>query len=1408
MRQIKNKKAILIIVSAIMVLLLFVGSGVALNGYFGGGQTVAQDQRRGMVGYWKFDDGAGQTTDDLSDQNNDGTRGASSTAASDDPTWTSGKAGLGGALDFDDSNDLVNVPDAASLDFTASADFTIAGWFNRDTATTLDTILAKRVGLIAARVGYAVYIDDVNDKLYLEVSDGTDEYELASTLTFTTTGWNHFVVVWDDDSAANSEIYINGVADNATDTGTIGNIDDLSNASALAIGSLSVIDGAGGNFFDGKVDEPRVYNRALSAAEIRYLYNYGGPVGHWKMDERTGSTAYDATNISNDGTITEATYVAGQYGTALDFDGTNDVVTVTNAAPIDFDVGFKNAVTFSSWINPDNAGEGSGGQFVAKGGGSSTARAWIRVDTLSGGRLDVEASLDLATTDATLNISSAVATGSWSHVVMSYTDDADDEITIYINGINVGSSTNGVGAPPALDIVDLFIGGPFTDNFDGKIDDVRVYTYERSSSEILLDYNQGFAAEFGPSASVNQDVKRGLVGFWKFDDGAGQTTDDSSDLNNDGTRGLTSSEASDDPTWTSGKTGNGGALDFDSTTDLMNVGDDIDFEFPSTTAQFSIAAWVKTDTTPSATNYTIAGKYNSTGLREYYLYINSSNQPLLFLSDDGTGVDATTRTSSSAITVGSWNHVVATIDIGTDNFLIYINGVQVSTTGTGTITDLFAGGASFIVGAVDSESATPDWFMDGIIDEARVYNRALSAAEIRYLYNYGGPVGHWKMDEGTGSTAYDASNISNDGTITEATYVAGQYGTALDFDGTNDVVTVSNANPIDFDVGLKNAVTFSSWINPDNAGEASAGQFIFKGTNTWIRVDTLSGGRLDVEASLDLATTDATVNISSAVATGSWSHVVMSYTDDADDEITIYINGINVGASTNGVGGPATTDTNNLLIAGTTTNNFDGKIDDVRVYTYERSATEILLDYNQGFAAEFGPSASVNQDVKRGLVGFWKFDDGAGGSADDSSDQNNDGTLDGTTGLPTWTSGKAGNGGALDFEEDNSQFVTMGDPASGILDFGDTDDFTIVGWVNRESTGCKGIVTKNSFAACSATLGTGYIVDFDLSNALRLWVRDGTDLYTVTSIQTFTTTGTWIHFAAVWDQDSAENSEIYINGVDDNGTDSGTIGDIGSLANATAFTPGAVAGAGAFFDGLIDEPRVYNRTLSAAEIRYLYNYGGPVGHWKMDEGTGSTAYDASNISNDGTITEATYVAGQYGTALDFDGTNDVVTVSNANPIDFDVGLKNAVTFSSWINPDNAGEASAGQFIFKGTNTWIRVDTLSGGRLDVEASLDLATTDATVNISSAVATGSWSHVVMSYTDDADDEITIYINGINVGASTNGVGGPTTTDTNSLLIAGTTTNNFDGKIDDVRVYTYERSSSEILLDYNVGLSNYFR
>jgi len=68
--------------------------------------------------------------------------------------------------------------------------------------------------------------------------------------------------------------------------------------------------------------------------------------------------------------------------------------------------------------------------------------------------------------------------------------------------------------------------------------------------------------------------------------------------------------------------------------------------------------------------------------------------------------------------------------------------------------------------------------------------------------------------------------------------------------------------------------------------------------------------------------------------------------------------------------------------------------------------------------------------------------------------------------------------------------------------------------------------------------------------------------------------------------------------------------------------------------------------LSEEEIRYLYNRGAPIAHWKFDEGKGNIAYDSSGNGNNGTISQwrPTWVHGKFGSALSFDGVDDYVEV--------------------------------------------------------------------------------------------------------------------------------------------------------------------
>src|SRR4030065_1212158 len=71
-------------------------------------------------------------------------------------------------------------------------------------------------------------------------------------------------------------------------------------------------------------------------------------------------------------------------------------------------------------------------------------------------------------------------------------------------------------------------------------------------------------------------------------------------------------------------------------------------------------------------------------------------------------------------------------------------------------------------------------------------------------------VAHWKLDEGSGNTVYDSGTSGNDGTFeSDPQWVAGYYGGALEFDGTDDNIDCGN----DDSFNITDEITLSAWIN-------------------------------------------------------------------------------------------------------------------------------------------------------------------------------------------------------------------------------------------------------------------------------------------------------------------------------------------------------------------------------------------------------------------------------------------------------------------------------------------------------------------------------------------------------------------------------------------------------------------
>ncbi|MEK7174650.1 MAG: LamG domain-containing protein, partial [Patescibacteria group bacterium] len=192
-----------------------------------------------------------------------------------------------------------------------------------------------------------------------------------------------------------------------------------------------------------------------------------------------------------------------------------------------------------------------------------------------------------------------------------------------------------------------------------------------------------------------------LVGYWKFDEGSGTSVNDASGRGNNGT--LTGS-----PGWIAGKSNY--ALDFSSASQYAWK-DWVDF----TVSQLTISFWMKADTV-------------STGYRDLVgisagdptrFHLNTTDNSIIWYSVYG----GSSIYSGVIPQVGVWYHVVGTHDGQTAN--VYVDGIlKSSSTSSGTSFT----STGLRVGA-DTE------VFDGQIDDVRIYNRALSAAEISALYN-------------------------------------------------------------------------------------------------------------------------------------------------------------------------------------------------------------------------------------------------------------------------------------------------------------------------------------------------------------------------------------------------------------------------------------------------------------------------------------------------------------------------------------------------------------------------------------------------------------------------------------------------------------------------------------------------
>lgn len=207
------------------------------------------------------------------------------------------------------------------------------------------------------------------------------------------------------------------------------------------------------------------------------------------------------------------------------------------------------------------------------------------------------------------------------------------------------------------------------------------------------------------------------------------------------------------------------------------------------------------------------------------------------------------------------------------------------------------------------------------------------------------------------------------------------------------------------------------------------------------------------------------------------------------------------------------------------------------------------------------------------LVGHWKFDEGSGDVAGDSSGKGNDGTL---VNDPTWVDGKFGK--ALSFDGSDNYVEVLDSDSLNI-----TDEITIESWVYV--VGSSGKIENIVYKAVSATSTEGVyrLRYFDNTNFIGNLSIGGT--YYSNNGDTTVPLNTWHHVVLTYD---GSNIKLFLNGKEDTTpvAVSGTI----DTNNYPLFIGSRDGG----FNGTIDEVRIYNRALSPEEIKAEYNMGGQI----------------------------------------------------------------------------------------------------------------------------------------------------------------------------------------------------------------------
>jgi len=471
--------------------------------------------------------------------------------------------------------------------------------------------------------------------------------------------------------------------------------------------------------------------------------------------------------------------------------------------------------------------------------------------------------------------------------------------------------------------------------------------------------------------SLAGSAQADLVAYWMFDEGSGTTAHDSSGNGHDGTiYGAT---------WIDGYLD--GGLQFDGTDDSINFGTGASLDGPT---DFSVTAWIKTAMT---SNGAIIQQRNGGWNGEYRLMVMGSGVLNLMVYGGGYQFDGFETTAT--VNDGQWHHVAAGRS-GTTGF-IYIDGVLEATT-EGTLVNL-DDTIEVAVGQDIRDSVSP---FDGIIDEVRIYDAALSEAEIWSVMTLQpfpfastpDPEDNSMLEQAWVSLNWRAGDLA----VSHDVYMGENFddvneGTGDTFRGNHDsIYFVVGFSGYPYPDGLVPGTTYYWRIDEVNQAELNSP---WKGPvwSFWIPTSTAHDPEPADGSTNVLA--DATLNWTAGL--GASMHYL--YFGDNPDDVN------------NAVGAPPTTDTTYSPDTLELDKTYYWRVDEFDIVTGITHKGDL-------WSFQMLPDIPISDP---NLEGWWKLDEGAGLTAVDWSGHGNHATL---MNGANWVDAYDGGGVKLDQDDD------------------------------------------------------------------------------------------------------------------------------------------------------------------------------------------------------------------------------------------------------------------------------------------------------------------------------------------------------------------------------------------------------